>query len=229
MATSAEQRQTGSAEPRGTALALILATERLVAEHGSAGISLRQIAQAAGAGNVSAVQYHFGSREALLLAVLQYRMTAINARRLDQLARLETAGALLDQRGLVGSLVYPLTAELNPRPEGNYYLRFIERRTREGISGAEMLGSLLAGWMRTEKLLRETIAALPAAIAEFRITLMRDQAISGMAAIEAGLGKRSSRRDMALHIELLVDAAVATLGGPVSPETLNVLKAAPGA
>lgn len=229
MATAAHERQAAGAEPRGTALALILATERLVAEHGSAGVSLRQIAQDAGAANVSAVQYHFGSREALLLAVLQYRMTAINARRLERLARLEAAGELLDQRGLVGSLVYPLTAELERRPGGNHYLRFLERRTREGISGAEMLDSLLTGWVRTEKLLRETIAELPAAIAEFRITLMRDQAISGMAAIEAGLGKRSARREIALQIELLIDAAVATLGGPVSPETMGVLNGAAAA
>ena len=55
--------------PRGAALALILAAERLIAEHGSAIVSLRQITEAAGVSNTSAINYHFGSREALLLAV----------------------------------------------------------------------------------------------------------------------------------------------------------------
>ena len=45
-----------------TALQLLLAAERLFAEHGLAGVSLRQISIEAGSSNNSAIRYHFGSK-----------------------------------------------------------------------------------------------------------------------------------------------------------------------
>lgn len=45
---------------------LLLTAERLFAQRGCDGVSLREIAQEAGSRNNNAVQYHFGSREELL-------------------------------------------------------------------------------------------------------------------------------------------------------------------
>ena len=59
---------------------IVLAAERLFAERGIDGVSLRQIGTAAGNGNNSAVQYHFGSKERLLLAVFEYRLPWLNER-----------------------------------------------------------------------------------------------------------------------------------------------------
>jgi AcrR family transcriptional regulator len=64
------------------------AAERLFESHGFAGTSLRAITSRAGA-NVAAVHYHFGSREALLRAVLARRIEPINRARLTRLATLE--------------------------------------------------------------------------------------------------------------------------------------------
>src|SRR4051794_41890454 len=44
---------------------IVLAAEALFAERGIEGVSLRQIGAAAGNGNNSAVQYHFGTKDRL--------------------------------------------------------------------------------------------------------------------------------------------------------------------
>ena len=58
---------------------IVLAAERLFAEHGIDGVSLRQIGVAAGNGNNSAVQYHFGTKDRLVQAVFEYRLPRLRA------------------------------------------------------------------------------------------------------------------------------------------------------
>jgi AcrR family transcriptional regulator len=216
------------ARPRGAALALILAAERLIAEHGSAIVSLRQITEAAGVSNSSAINYHFGSREALLLAVFQYRMGDINRRRHLYLDQLAAGDRLLDQRSLVGAMVHPLSEQLAPRPEGNYYVRFLERTSREGMRDTlSEMQPLMTGWLELERLLRRTMAWLPAAVIDFRVRTMREQAVSGLASIEAMLeGGATARADVALQVEMLIDANVTMLAGPISTEVLQMLTGA---
>ncbi|MGO4428218.1 TetR/AcrR family transcriptional regulator, partial [Streptomyces sp. MCAF7] len=60
---------------------LVLAAERLFAEHGLDGTSLRQMSAAAGNGNNTAVQYHFGSKARLIQAIFEYRLHDLNRRR----------------------------------------------------------------------------------------------------------------------------------------------------
>ncbi|MBL8483481.1 MAG: TetR family transcriptional regulator [Rhodocyclaceae bacterium] len=67
------------------------AAEALFAERGVEATSMRAITQRAGA-NVAAVNYHFGSKEGLLQAVLRRRLDSLNARRIAQLDAAE-AGA----------------------------------------------------------------------------------------------------------------------------------------
>ena len=59
---------------------IVLVAERLFAERGIEGVSLRQIGAAAGNGNNSAVQYHFGSKDHLVQAVFEYRLPRLNER-----------------------------------------------------------------------------------------------------------------------------------------------------
>ena len=49
---------------------LIVAAERLFAEHGFDGVTLKQITAEAGQRNASALQYHFGSRVDLVRAIV---------------------------------------------------------------------------------------------------------------------------------------------------------------
>ncbi len=212
-------------EPRGAALALILAGERLIAEHGSTIVSLRQITEAAEVSNRSAIHYHFGSRDALMLAIFQYRMADINARRHQQLDELFENGRQLELRGLVGTMVHPLSAQLAERPEGNHYVRFLERTTREGgYGGLSEMEPLMTAWFEQQQWLRKGLAWLPEPVAEVRIHMMGEQAVSGLASIETMLERETlPRADLALHIELLIDAIATMLAGPVTPNVLRLI------
>ena len=64
--------------------------ERHFGEHGFAGTSLRAITKEAGV-NLAAIHYHFGSKEALLLAALDRYATPVNQQRLQLLHEVEDA------------------------------------------------------------------------------------------------------------------------------------------
>ena len=76
--------------PRDTKQRLLDAAERLFAERGFEGTSMRAVTRAA-ATSVSAANYHFGSKEALLRAALVRRLEPLNRRRLEALDELEAA------------------------------------------------------------------------------------------------------------------------------------------
>ncbi len=60
---------------------LIESGEHLFGEHGIEGVSLRRIHQLAGNANVAAAQYHFGTKEGLLEAILKFRRPQFDAMR----------------------------------------------------------------------------------------------------------------------------------------------------
>jgi AcrR family transcriptional regulator len=64
---------------------LLRMAERLFAEQGFDGVSLRQLTAAAGV-NLAAVNYHFGSKEGLLTAIFESRCRPMNEERLRLLA-----------------------------------------------------------------------------------------------------------------------------------------------
>jgi AcrR family transcriptional regulator len=75
-------------DPEDTKERLLDAAERLFAERGFEGASLRAVTQAAGT-SVSAAHYHFGSKEALLVATIRRRAEPVMATRAARLAELE--------------------------------------------------------------------------------------------------------------------------------------------
>jgi AcrR family transcriptional regulator len=74
----------------GTKDRLLDAAEKLFAESGIDAVSLRAITAEAGV-NLAAVNYHFQSKEALAMAVVERRFGPINRERLRMLDELETA------------------------------------------------------------------------------------------------------------------------------------------
>lgn len=75
---------------------LIMRTaERLYATHGFAAVSIRQIGEAAGQRNKSAVQYHFSGRDDLIKAILAGHAEAIERHRLALTARDGEPGDLI--------------------------------------------------------------------------------------------------------------------------------------
>jgi AcrR family transcriptional regulator len=63
--------------------------EELFMQHGFEGASMRMLTAKAGV-NLAAINYHFGSKDALIEAVFRRRLDAMNADRIAELERLET-------------------------------------------------------------------------------------------------------------------------------------------
>jgi AcrR family transcriptional regulator len=96
--------------------------ERLFAQYGVDPVTLRQIARAAGQSNVSAVQYHFGTKEKLLEEILAAHLDSIDRRRREMLDDQEQRGDAHNLALLMRTLIDPLTEKLDD-PSGRAYLQ----------------------------------------------------------------------------------------------------------
>lgn len=108
--------------PGATRQAIISAAERLFADHGIDGVSLREINRAAGQSNTGAVQYHFGDRDGLVLALIAKHRRTTEPRRHALLDHYEDVG-VDDVRGLASALVAPAAAKLSDADGGREYLQ----------------------------------------------------------------------------------------------------------
>lgn len=103
------------------AILLLTTAEKLFAEHGLEAVSTRLIAREAGQKNHSALQYHFGSKDGLIEAILNYRITPINKERLRRLELFKNRGEVMSVKKLVEIFVYPFSEELlKPNNESVY-------------------------------------------------------------------------------------------------------------
>jgi TetR/AcrR family transcriptional regulator, regulator of cefoperazone and chloramphenicol sensitivity len=89
-------------------LRILQAAESLFAERAIESVSLREIAVSAGHANTNAVQYHFGSREALVQAIFAWRVWQMEGPRGAGLARAEAEGKLDDLATLMRILCLPM-------------------------------------------------------------------------------------------------------------------------
>jgi AcrR family transcriptional regulator len=213
------------AEPSGR-LALVIAAERLFAERGVNGVSLRQINEAAGQRNASAAHYHFGSRDGVVRAVIEHRMSVVDARRRALVDRLREEGRMGDPRALVGAWVRPLAAELAPRPEGNYYIRFLEQATRVWSNlPPNILQGLDNGWQQAGDALKQLLGYLPREVVRLRVVVATQHCVAALAQLEAQLTQaETDAAVLDLQVENLIDMLLAGLTAPVSGETQAALR-----
>jgi AcrR family transcriptional regulator len=131
-------RETAAPKPDSeTRLALLAAAETCLRAHGYAGLSTRRVAESAGM-PLSQIHYHFGSKDALVLALLDHqnrrlleRQQATFAADLPLWKRWEKACDYLDDDLASG------------------YVRVLQEMTAAGWSNPEIAAavrSLLAGW-----------------------------------------------------------------------------------
>jgi AcrR family transcriptional regulator len=109
MSSSAQQHEATFAEG---AKHLLLTAERLFSEQGIESVSTRMISRESGQKNHSALQYHFGSRDGLIEAILNYRISPVNQERSRRLTLLKRRGRNIDVEQLVRIFVEPFSEEL---------------------------------------------------------------------------------------------------------------------
>lgn len=163
MATARPEKSDGKTK-------LILAAEQLFAKGGIDGVSLREIAAAAGQGNHHAVQYHFGSREGLVHAIFVHRMRQMETQRGEMLAAAETAGRLDDARTIVEIIFLPqmeLPGQHGNHSYAHFLLHYLLRN--EGRDFGDFGAELPPNIDRALQLLRQRIDFLPERIAQRRL------------------------------------------------------------
>jgi AcrR family transcriptional regulator len=200
--------------------ALILAAERLFAERGIEGVSLRQVNQAANQKNTAAAHYHFGSRDGLVNAVLVYRLPELDRRRGELLQR---KSDFKDLRFYLEAFVKPLSEQLRPRDEGNYYIRFIQQY--EKFRGDYEFAKQISPYgVEIYEGLESILYYLPDEVRRFRIGYLINIIHSILAATEERLGKGElSYADVELTAANMLDMIEGGLTAPLSVKTIGRL------
>jgi AcrR family transcriptional regulator len=124
-----------SAQAADTKERIIAAAESLFMERGFAATSLRMITASAGV-NLAAVNYHFGSKEALIREVFECRLGPLNAARVAYLDRLEQRAngrALAVEQIIEAILVPALEVTRDPLTGGSVFLRLLGRAFSEPV------------------------------------------------------------------------------------------------
>src|SRR3954449_4814857 len=114
-------RPVRSERASSTQEAILVAAERLFAEHGVFAVSNRQVSEAAGQGNNAAVGYHFGTKTDLVRAIEQKHRASIE-RLLERMVG--QTGDSADLRGWITCLVCSLTEHLAQLGNPTWYARF---------------------------------------------------------------------------------------------------------
>ncbi len=145
----------------------------LFAERGVDGVTLRQIAEAAGQKNHAAVGYHFGSKEALVRAVVVHGAKLIDALRNRMLNELEAQGGPTTLVEVTGVLVRSSLVPSNP-PWSDCYNRFIVmlQLTNYRLFMDALEGRWNSGYLRCQNHIRKLLADIPSRQVNRRLVLM---------------------------------------------------------
>ena len=206
---------------------IVSAAERLFAEHGIDATTLAQINRAANQRNRSAVQYHFGSKEGVIHAILDKHTPGIELRRHAMLDEIETAGEP-SLRALAEALVLPVAEKLDDPDGGLAFLRL----------NAQLIGhprfSLLSlhtqrinrGADRLSRLIAANSPDWPEALWVPRWLLLIGLLFHGMAdyahLLEAGGASRETP-PRGLFVSNLIDSVIAILEAPISSATASLI------
>jgi AcrR family transcriptional regulator len=202
----------------GTRARLISAAEKLFAERGIDGVSLREINRASGARNAVAVQYHFDDRAGVVRAIIAKHRPAVEALRHELLDHYEAEGRR-DLWTLAGCLVRPLASKLSDLDGGPEYLR-IHAELVNGTTTTDRLAEAAVDPTDSIQRWRTLVGPFLGEDAERlhrRFTVIRFSA--------AEIGRRATsgpRQDDRLFVSHLTDLVTALLLAPSSEETLRL-------
>jgi AcrR family transcriptional regulator len=208
--------------PPSTKEQIVLTAERLLAERGLEGVSLRQISAEAGCGNNTAVQYHFGSKDQLIQAVFEYRQPRLHERRRILIAQHRPQ----DLRSWCECFLLPIMEQ--GEQKGSHYCSFVAMLVAHGR--LEMFDRVREEFRAPSRAFREQIGSLlpglPESLRMHRITYVLTFSVHAAADRERARANGLKVLPFAVHVSDLIDGLVGFLGAPVSPVALAALEVA---
>ncbi|RYG03126.1 MAG: TetR/AcrR family transcriptional regulator, partial [Caulobacteraceae bacterium] len=125
---------TGEAHEAATKAAVFCAAERLFALHGFQNVSVRDITADAGV-NLASVNYHFGSKDALLFEIFRRRTAELNRERARMLHEANDRNAGKPPvREILEALFAPPLKWASPDNDRRISVQFIIRSRSEGTA-----------------------------------------------------------------------------------------------
>jgi AcrR family transcriptional regulator len=212
---------------RETAVLLAKTAEAVMSREGVRHTPLRRIAQTARQKNESVMQYHFGTRENLIAAVLDLTTEEVDALRREMIAQFReaTGGAPLSARQIVHAMIKPVTRILNARAGESHYVRFIGQISMDEEMWARFRHRLHGETMALcREAYAELVPHLPAELVHQRFGLALQTQCYGLCGLERTLESAAPRpEEVEARIAGIVDAVEAILMAPLSSETVVAL------
>ena len=183
---------------------LIEVSGELFAERGFDSVSLRMITESANA-NLAAVNYHFGSKEELILAVVEDIVGPVNEKRLEQLGGINS-NSPNSLRAIIHAFIDPVfdVTSAGAGADNNYY---------------KLISRCIAS--RDERISSIIINQFPEVLAKFVSSLTR--AIPGLSSDSAHLKVMFMAGALA-HSLFHYENLLLVSGGSLDPSSPNVLK-----
>jgi AcrR family transcriptional regulator len=137
--------------PHETRTRILDAAEELFMQHGFGGTSMRLLTAKAGV-NLAAVNYHFGSKDALIEAVFRRRLDPMNAARIGALDALEASGRPCAPEAIIRAFVGESLRMIEDAKGGRNFIRLLGRSYTEPSKAIRVLiGQLYAPAMELYK------------------------------------------------------------------------------
>ncbi|WP_116364483.1 TetR/AcrR family transcriptional regulator [Parahaliea mediterranea] len=232
--TAGTQPRQGS-RSAATRARLVAVAERLFAERGVQGVSLSEINRASKQRNSNACQYHFGSKEGLLQAIVDKHVPGIASRRNRLLDALEQEQAL-SLEAVVRAWVEPVAAKLEDPDGGRDFIRVNAELTPThtlAMLRPDRIALRAEGADRLARALQATLAHIPAPIRAQRLQLASSLLFHGLAdhsRVHESLAgsEHDARHDNTLFTHSLIDAICALLASaPSAPTAARLDSVAP--
>ena len=200
---------------------ILLAGERLIADHGVDGVSMRQSGADIGSGNNSAVLYHFGSKDRLVEAIFEYRLPRLRERRAELVAERRPS----DLRGWLECQVVVVLEQSELR--GSSYMRFVASIAQHGGEAFKHLPRRFAkGQREYEDQLRACLTSVDEPLRTHRLVQAMELTVHAAANRERSRAQRRPVFPLALESANLVDCMVGFLEAPVSAAARAALEQA---
>src|SRR2546423_14384876 len=127
------------------------AAEELFMQHGFEGASMRMLTAKAGV-NLAAVNYHFGSKHALIEAVFRRRLDPMNLARIAELDKLEAETSAASPEAIIRAFITPGLRLMADAKDGRNFTRLLGRTyTEPNKAVRQLIGQMYAPAMQRYK------------------------------------------------------------------------------
>jgi AcrR family transcriptional regulator len=196
---------------------ILTAAERLFAEYGVLAVSNRQVSEAAGQGNNTAVGYHFGTKADLVRAIARRHSAPIEEIRQRMLAEIEDS---TDVRDWISCLIHPVAEHLAATGSPTWFARFGAQIMTEPSLRPIMVEESLSSpsLVRIVEGMRRCLPDLPDEVRAERADMARQLLVHMVAERERALveGTPTPRATWRAAADGIVDALVGLWLAPVT-------------